>query len=340
VQQHLLPAFLVIKLRQTICEVSPNTFESAAGYGIAAGKPRFYVIFLIEKRSTIHQVTLSNSRRAFEMSHELKSTDPRAITEILGKGLTGNAIKTIGIILMVFDHLHQMFWVQGAPYWFHLLGRPVLPIFLFMCAEGFYYTRSRGKYLLRLFIGFICMNAVNNVLTIAMFNENVMLINNVFGTMLLTVMYLLFIEMLREGIREKQTKKIVAGSLLMLLPVIYSLAFLAILDIMTRQLIIVLFLIPNFLTVEGGVLSVVFGILFYLCREKRLMQTFTLSIFSALSLTIDSGHYKVQWLMIFALLPILLYNGKRGKGNKYFFYIFYPAHIYLFYIIAWALTLY
>jgi hypothetical protein len=42
-----------------------------------------------------------------------------------------------------------------------------------------------------------------------------------------------------------------------------------------------------------------------------------------------------QWLMVFALIPIVLYNGRRGKGSKYFFYIFYPAHIYALYIIAW-----
>jgi hypothetical protein len=232
-----------------------------------------------------------------------------------------------------------MFGAQGAPYWFHLLGRPVLPIFLFMCAEGFCHTRSRGKYLLRLFIGFTFMNAVNKALTVAMFNENVMLINNVFGTMLLSAAYFAFIETLREGIRERQAKKIASGVLLLLLPVAYSLAFLAILGkMMTPQLISALFFIPNFLTVEGGVPAVVLGVLFYLCRRKRLAQTLTLSAFSLLSLIIDSDQDNAQWLMIFALIPILLYNGKRGKGNKYFFYIFYPAHIYLFYIIAWALA--
>lgn len=36
---------------------------------------------------------------------------------------------------------------------------------------------------------------------------------------------------------------------------------------------------------------------------------------------------------IFALVPIQLYNGERGKQNKYFFYLFYPAHLlFLFFI--------
>ncbi|MDR1621370.1 MAG: conjugal transfer protein TraX [Synergistaceae bacterium] len=272
------------------------------------------------------------------MSYELKSASPQGITAIFEKGLTGNTLKIIGIILMVFDHLHQMFLAQGVPNWFHWLGRPVAPIFLFMCAEGFHYTRSRGKYILRLFIGFICMNGANTALTFAMFNENVMLINNVFGTMMLTAIYLLFIETLREGIEEKQAGKITAGVLLMLLPAIASLAFVIALNTRSRLLTIVLSFIPNLIATEGGIPAVILGVLFYLCRGKRLMQTVILSLFSLLSFITNSESHSVQWLMIFALIPLLLYNGKRGKGNKYFFYVFYPAHIYLFYIVAWAIT--
>ena len=42
----------------------------------------------------------------------------------------------------------------------------------------------------------------------------------------------------------------------------------------------------------------------------------------------------VQWMMVFAAIPMYFYNGERGSGNKNFFYIFYPAHIYLLWILA------
>lgn len=41
------------------------------------------------------------------------------------------------------------------------------------------------------------------------------------------------------------------------------------------------------------------------------------------------------WIVL-AAIPVLLYNGQRGKGSKYFFYFFYPAHFLLYAgIAAW-----
>jgi len=42
-----------------------------------------------------------------------------------------------------------------------------------------------------------------------------------------------------------------------------------------------------------------------------------------------------QWMMIFALPFMLLYNGKKGKGYKKLFYIYYPLHIVILYSISY-----
>lgn len=41
-----------------------------------------------------------------------------------------------------------------------------------------------------------------------------------------------------------------------------------------------------------------------------------------------------QWMMIGALPFLLLYNGNKGKGYKWFFYFYYPIHIILLYFLG------
>lgn len=45
------------------------------------------------------------------------------------------------------------------------------------------------------------------------------------------------------------------------------------------------------------------------------------------------------WMSGFAAIPMYLYNGQRGKGNKKLFYWFYPAHVYILYGISWVMQL-
>ena len=42
-------------------------------------------------------------------------------------------------------------------------------------------------------------------------------------------------------------------------------------------------------------------------------------------------------MMVLALPLMLRFNGQRGHGWKWFFYAFYPAHIYIFYALSWIL---
>jgi hypothetical protein len=43
---------------------------------------------------------------------------------------------------------------------------------------------------------------------------------------------------------------------------------------------------------------------------------------------LNVGFMPSQVYAVFSVIPLSLYNGKRGfKMNKYFFYVFYPAHI-------------
>ncbi|MDR1105955.1 MAG: conjugal transfer protein TraX [Treponema sp.] len=254
--------------------------------------------------------------------------------------LSGAALKIIGVILMVPDHLYQMFVNQGAPFWLNWFGRPVAAIFLFLCSEGFYYTRNKRLYILRFLAAFILMNLANRLLTGFLYVENVALINNIFGTLFMSAFYMLMLDLFREGIREKKPGRI----LLALCGVLVSLAAAFVLAALffgksppDRVIITLFFFIPTPLSVEGGFFLTGVGVLFYALRKYRWAQVL-LPVAAGLAAFLASrggGASSAQWMMLFAALPVFLYNGKRGRGNKYFFYAFYPAHIYLFYVVAW-----
>lgn len=38
-----------------------------------------------------------------------------------------------------------------------------------------------------------------------------------------------------------------------------------------------------------------------------------------------------------SLLPLLLYNGRKGKGLKWLFYAFYPGHLLILFVIKWLM---
>jgi hypothetical protein len=168
----------------------------------------------------------------------------------------------------------------------------------------------------------------------------VTLVNSVFGTLFLSALLMLAADIIRDGVKEKRGGKTVCGILLMLAPVAASgLVMLLASGLASGGLPAwaapMLGGIPSFLTVEGGFYFPLMGLLFYLLRKNRPLQLIPLAIF-CVALAIAGS---TEWMAVFAAIPMLLYNGRRGKGNKYFFYIFYPAHIYVFYIISWAISL-
>jgi hypothetical protein len=249
--------------------------------------------------------------------------------------LSGNTIKIIGIILMAMDHVHQMFINQGAPAWLNWFGRPVAAMFLFLCAEGFYYTRSKKRYLLQLLAGFLFMSVMNQVFTRYMRLEQVALINNVFGCLFMAAFYMWIFDRIKQGIAEKKASRILPALGWLLLSWIAAAAIVIALGSGNHAVALALTFIPNPLSVEGGIPLILLGLLFYVLRNHRFLQAALVLAAGVLSwFTLHDA----QWLMVFALIPVLLYNGRRGRGGKYFFYVFYPAHIYLFYIIAWFLT--
>lgn len=255
--------------------------------------------------------------------------------------LDATTIKMIALILMVFDHIHQMYVWNGAPLWLTMLGRPVFPMFLFIAAESFHYTKNRKGYLKRLLFASWGMTVVTTLLSILIPNDDIVLMNNAFSTFFITGLYIQFWDWFVEGIKGRKATlifKSIAGCIIPILctvPLLLA-ATLSVNEnipfVLIRVLLFLSLLIPNIITVEGGFLLVVLGVLFYIFREKRAVQIAVLLLTSAIVYIFNQGG--IQWLMCGAAIPMLLYNGKRGRGMKNFFYIFYPVHIAALYLMA------
>lgn len=265
------------------------------------------------------------------------------------KGMTGGSIKIMAMLLMVLDHL-RYFLIQAdvnVPIWFNWLGRIVAPLFIYMTVEGYAHTSNKKKYLLRLYIASVIMSIGNSIIPDIFPMEPVIpIVNSMFGTLFLLVLHLVFIDTIREGFRNKKFGKVFIGLILLILPSLINLGLMSIMmgpNPNISLLRAVMTFVPLPLMVEGGLNFIFLGIILYLLREKKKLQILAYILYCVPFIlatkfdiqTMLFGQY--QWMMIFAAPFMILYNGEKGKGFKYLFYIFYPVHVYIIYIITWIL---
>lgn len=225
------------------------------------------------------------------------------------KGFDGFQLKVMMVICMLIDHIAE--FIPGIPLWFRYIGRLAAPVFCYLLVEGFIHTSSRKKYMKRLVTGGIIMIVGSNILTY-IFNRSVMITNNIFLAMAVSIAILNVIEWKQK---EDSNKVIaIAG-------------------------IVGLFIVS--LVTEGGPFMPVLALIFYYNRDNKVKLSLW---YTGVSLMIligpaDSLYESLfiknfQWMMVFALPFMLMYNGERGRKAKYFFYIFYPIHIWILYVLG------
>ena len=95
---------------------------------------------------------------------------------------------------------------------------------------------------------------------------------------------------------------------------------------------------------DGGTWLLLTGIAMYLCHKnlkKEVLAFVTVSlVWVLMGIVLSRPSFQdlmfryIEWMEIFAAPLMLCYNGQRGKGSKYLFYVFYPTHIYLLYALS------
>ena len=264
--------------------------------------------------------------------------------------LSGFQLKYIALITMVFDHIQYFFEYTGKiPIWFTMIGRIAAPLFLFAVIEGFVHTHNRKKYFLRIYALAILMGLIQFgfynflhplVRPDGFFPQNMMLSSFV---ILLVAL---------QGIAWIQEKKYLKGIPTLLFPLMLPWLMLLLYLSGQDKPIFTLFInllnytvLPTHTSIsDGGTWLLLTGIAMYLCHKnlkKEVLAFVSVSLVWVLmaivlgSLSIHDLMFKyIEWMELFAAPLMLCYNGQRGNGSKYLFYVFYPTHIYLLYALS------
>ena len=245
------------------------------------------------------------------------------------KGISGSTLKIIAIVTMVIDHIGAavlarllmvnglgeldqtnadaiMQWLSanGALYWTYtimrMIGRVAFPIFCFLLVEGFLHTHDVKKYAMRLGL-FALLSEIPFDLA---FSSKILEFNyqNVFFTLFIGLLTMIAYRAVEEKEEWNQALKVI----------LYIL-------IVAAGMALAYFLKTDY--AEKGVFCIM---VLYIFHKKKMWQ-------------IIAGCASFIWETpaLFGFIPIAFYNGTRGWKMKYFFYIFYPAHLLILYLLCY-----
>lgn len=218
-------------------------------------------------------------------------------------------MKLIAVVCMLIDHLaafylfklpvmHTELFMLGHHAVTPLLmmrfvGRLAFPIFAFLIVEGFLHTRSRVRYGRNLLIFALLSELPWNLIHSGTWHYPS---QNVFFTLLLGYLGLCALEYFKDDSRR----------------LLASLLGLLVASVLMRA--------------DYGCSGYGFILLLYVLRENRILQAI-----------IGSCVLGSRWIAGLAFIPINMYNGERGfvKGPvaKYLFYLFYPLHLLVIYLL-------
>lgn len=221
--------------------------------------------------------------------------------------LTSFLLKIIGIISMTFDHIGIA--ILGKFSFLNLIGRLAFPLFAFQSTEGYIHTKDFRKHILKLFV-FACVSQIPFLLFSSIFSNNYFSLNVLFTFILgLCSIYLY----------DKSNNKFCGLSFVVLLGILAEL-----------------------INVDYGMYGVFLIFIFYIFKSKKLLIIFSSVILMSIFYMSYIFRFPDARLIYFlylissclAIVLVCFYNNKEGPKAKYLFYIFYPLHLVILYLIS------
>ena len=239
------------------------------------------------------------------------------------RGLSANAVKIIAAISMTVDHVGVLLFPKI--YVLRIIGRLAMPLFAWFIAEGMIRTRSPLRYFLRVF-------------TLAVVCQIPYLI--VEGEFYLGILFTFscsigIMALVRFAFYSPDKEKTREDRVLGVLGIAAAAAF--------------AYFLCRYVKIDYGFFGILLPVSAYLFRGKGArMASFSVCLLALCAWALigknPASFADIPRLVMtrepepFALLavPIIaLYSGYRGKLRmKYFFYIFYPAHMLIIYAIS------
>lgn len=243
---------------------------------------------------------------------------------VLHRGLPANALKLYAIFAMLLDHIAWAFVPAHSlsGQLMHIVGRTTIPIMCFFLSEGYAHTRSVPRY-----AGRLAAFAALSYLPFIYFETGSFPQGPSF--FYLNVLYTLLCCLLALCVWDRVRNAGLKAALLLLLCLLSDLG-------------------------DWGVYAVLFTLSFYANRGDFprqafwffcsalamfiLMVTQTLAANPALPFSTAVSRNAMQLGVLLALPLLFFYNGTRGGGGKWAFYLFYPLHLLLLGVLQQLLT--
>ena len=228
------------------------------------------------------------------------------------KILSQEGLKILACVTMLIDHIGVVFMPSFANYDLYyalrMIGRLAFPIYCFLLAEGVAHTKNPVKYGLRLFAGALLAEIPFDL---ALFGEISWAHQSVMVTLFLGFGMALIMQKL------DRTK---------LVPVIVF-AFLA-----------------ELFRTDYGAWGIFMIALFVMTRERKDRNNLQLIgmviicwFMNSAAVRIFGIRVPIEMFAVLALIPIFFYTGRKsttGKGIQILFYLFYPVHLMVLYLIS------
>ena len=241
------------------------------------------------------------------------------------RGLSASTLKLLACITMVIDHVGAYIFTDVEI--LRIIGRLSFPIFAYFIAEGCRYTRHKLKrFLLVCGLGLLC--------EIVFFLYAGTIDGGILVTFSLSILLIYEVQALKKALAHGSWGKVILWGLLLMASltgvwglneyVLYvSYGFWGV-------LIPVFTAIPDY---KEGEAPASFRYLSNLPVKLGFCALGLLLLCISRGLTTN-----IQSYSLIALLPLALYNGQAGiKKLKYGFYIFYPLHLILIFLLEMLL---